>query len=307
MIEMMLSTSQRLPYVYVAISSNIVKIDQDGNKVWTFTGHNNSTQSVAVDPNGNVYSSDADNIIKKIDPDGNQIWSSSYLMTGVPQAVAVDSVGNVYYGGGTTLGKIDSDGSLLWNVNRSSGGIVAVAPDTFGNVYIGAYYGDGGVDGLEKYSALDGSRIWSYDVPASRQRIFRVSTGFNGYVYYTINDSNGLRRINDDKTNDLSLNTISTPTGLAIDDNEDAYAGGTSGIYYKVNTLTGNIIWQTNIGISIQGVGVFESGDSYLGLNDGSVKKIDSLGNEVWSSQINTGQIIDIAVDPGKYGAGFWN
>ncbi len=68
-----------------------------GSEVWTFTGHTDIVNSVAVDSSGYVYSGSFDYTVRKISPSGDEVWRFTGH-TDTVRAVAVDSSGYVYSG-----------------------------------------------------------------------------------------------------------------------------------------------------------------------------------------------------------------
>jgi len=127
---------------------------------------------------GGVYSAGG-SLILKMDPDGNVIWSRAWQhsIQGHAQSIAVAGDGSVYIAGGINgfgaghddmlIVKLASDGSLLWQ--QTWGGPinelardVAVAPD--GSLYVAgeanSFFANDAV--LLKY-APDGTLIWQRD------------------------------------------------------------------------------------------------------------------------------------------------
>jgi hypothetical protein len=98
-------------YIYSGAKDNTVrKIDSNGNEIWVFTGHNDYVYDVVVDANGNVYSSSKDKEIKKIDKDGNELWTYSNLDFSV-WSLSIDSGGYLYFVHNKKIKKLDGNGN----------------------------------------------------------------------------------------------------------------------------------------------------------------------------------------------------
>jgi hypothetical protein len=167
------------------------KYSSTGNLLWLKTygfltrGADRAAQ-IAVDGSGNVYvtgtskgaaaSTAMDYATLKYDPDGTLLWVQRYDGPApgndldFARGLALDANGNVYVTGASkststnvdylTL-KYDTDGNLLWEARRDSGGIedggYAVTTDSSGYVYVtGRYDRDWGTI---KYDA-DGNELW---------------------------------------------------------------------------------------------------------------------------------------------------
>ncbi|MEN7548783.1 SBBP repeat-containing protein [Rapidithrix thailandica] len=195
----------------------VQKLDGDGNFVWAKSmGRSNSNggQSIALDPEGNVYTTgyfqgtvdfdpgtsthhlnangSIDVFIQKLDGDGNFVWAKS--MGGSSNdsgfSIAVDAEGNVYTtgyfsgtvdfdpGGGSSslsangygdifVQKLDGDGNFVWA--RSMGGSsddrgYSIAVDPEGNVYTTGYF-QGTVDfdpgtGISNLASIGGVDVF---------------------------------------------------------------------------------------------------------------------------------------------------
>lgn len=95
-----------------------------------------SNSALAIAPNGNVYAGFY--YLNAVTPEGTKAWSSNKVI--YPSGIAVDSTGNVFFGGGLRSGfyGLDPDGKNLW-ANSSGSGVTAPAIGPDGSVY----YSDG--------------------------------------------------------------------------------------------------------------------------------------------------------------------
>ncbi|MCF7923121.1 MAG: SBBP repeat-containing protein, partial [Candidatus Marinimicrobia bacterium] len=183
--------------VYVTGYSDFVwltmKYDASGTLLWSQTyaepGITDTYgEDILVDAAGNVFVSgyrwgpfiDSDILLIKYDPSGVEQWVADYAGAGLnndfPNAMALDSAGNVFIGGYSysatvdadfmTL-KFDSEGNLLWDrlFNGSAWSddwITDIALDDSANVYVAGVTADDENNddfGIIKYSA-DGTTVW---------------------------------------------------------------------------------------------------------------------------------------------------
>lgn len=253
--------------VYVVGSKNVVgsttavKYDTNGNELWN---KNIPGGYVKVDHSGNLYVTTRVDYYpgrwgfsvihtKKYDANGNELWTAQYGRSGYntyysPNAITVDSSGNVYVTGGYYWGgrtkvitaKYDSNGNQLWGETSawSTSASVAISTDANGNAYV-AICGSwlGGYLTI-KYDA-DGKRQWANNY---------TDDGLPVGIAVNIPSGN---------TTGVS---VAIPTALAIDLAGNVYVTGTvdssgaSGesdivtIKYDVN---GNTIWNTARGKDI--------------------------------------------------------
>ncbi|MFX0176405.1 MAG: SBBP repeat-containing protein [Candidatus Hodarchaeota archaeon] len=177
----------------------LVKFDSSGVQQWNRTwGGNNYdwNEGVAVDSSDNVYlagetnsfgAGSTDMALIKYDSSGVQQWNHTWGGSehDASEGVAVDSAGNVYFGGATysfgvgdsdmALVKYDSSGVQQWNRTWGGSGYElnrAIAVDSFDNVYFAGQtssFGAGESDmalvkydssGVQKWSRTWGGNRW---------------------------------------------------------------------------------------------------------------------------------------------------
>ncbi len=176
----------------------IAKLDAaSGSLIWnTFLGgigNNDTAYALAVDTNGDVYTSgvslstwgnpqraytgSADAFAARLDPSGNLVWNTFLGEGGLDYAysIAVDASENVYlagnsngtwgnpvraYSGGQDAyaAKLDAAGNLVWNTFLGAKGAEtnkAVAVDASGNVFVAGYSSDWGTNPIRAYTPGD--------------------------------------------------------------------------------------------------------------------------------------------------------
>lgn len=264
-----------------------VKYDSSGRQSWVarYNGPANAfdeAQAIAVDESGNTYVTGAsmgsgngtqsDYVTVKYDKNGQQTWAARYSSPGyggsVPEAISVDSLGNVYVTGnsaGTNNGseyatvKYDSSGRQIWVARYSgpgnSGGAYALAVDGSGNVYVtGFSRGSNSADDFAtiKYDS-NGHQLWvsryangsPFALTLDKQGNVYV-TGFtriNGGDYATVKYDNNGKQLwaaiynGHGNSNDVAY-------GLAVDGTGNVYitgrSTGVSGIGYDYATVKYN-------------------------------------------------------------------
>ena len=157
-----------------------VKIDADGNVVWSVIRSMFVLTDIALDPSGNLYATGESYGVYatiKYDTDGNELWFRTYggVVTWPPSSnakgndIMVDQSGNVYVTG--QLGfrgssrhktmatvKYDTDGNLLWDRRFEESGYdigKELVLDSSGNVYVvGGSYSYRDVIGLTNRDAI---------------------------------------------------------------------------------------------------------------------------------------------------------
>jgi hypothetical protein len=147
-------------YVYLSGSSGTAKFDTHGIRIWTGLW---GGMHLAVDSHNNVYvfgqryneSSGLDYVIAKYRTNGDTAWVRQYNgPSGVDdraEAIALDSLDNVYITGTGGTVKYDCLGNQVWSEPQK--GITIVLDDS-SNVYVAGWYE------LAKYDK-DGKRLWS--------------------------------------------------------------------------------------------------------------------------------------------------
>ncbi len=304
------------------------KFDSSGNELWTTqigTIFGDMSNSVAVDASGNVYISgetagdlggtgnagDYDAFLSKFDPDdGHELWTTQIGADSYDNSwsVAVDASGNAYVSGDTHgdlggtgnagssdafLSKFDTSGHELWTTQIGTSAVdisKSVAVDASGNVYISGYTaGDLGGTGnagdydafLSKFDSDDGHELWTTQIGTSSRDMGRsVAVNASGDVYIsgsTYGDLGG------------TGNAGEIDAFLSKFDPDDGHELWTTQIGTSSSDSSYSVVVDASGNVYISGDTAGELGGSNAGGPDAFLSKFDSAGNEVWTTQIGTG------------------
>ena len=123
----------------------------------------------------NSYNSQIDSGKLEIFPELDGVWTFSGHSDDV-FAVAVDSDGYVYSGAyNETVKKISPDGNGVWTFSGHSSRVMSVAVDSDGYVYSGAF------DDTVKKISPDGNTVWTFS--GHSDYVYAVAVDSDGYVY----------------------------------------------------------------------------------------------------------------------------
>jgi hypothetical protein len=292
------------------------KFDSSGQVLWTRqfgTSGYDFSSSVSVDASGDVYIGGwtqgdiggpnaglYDGFLRKYDALGNQLWTTQLgtIATDTAYSVATDASGNIFVSGKTAgdlgatnaggddafLSKLDSSGNVSWTRQigtSTDDSCDSVAVDAFGNAYItGSTRGDlggsnaGGTDvflskfdsaGDEVWRVQSGTSDWEegWDVAVDASGNVYVCGG-RGEVNPNIRDAHLTKFDSDGNeiwTTQLAASATDTSYSVAVDDDGNVFiTGETKG----------------------------DLGGTNAGYSDVFLCKFDSLGNELWISQLGT-------------------
>jgi len=281
------------------------------------TPYRDRSYSVAADASGYAYivgttagdlgqtnAGGYDAFLSRFDSGGSEIWTSLIGTSGyeLSYSVAVDSSGNAYLSGYTSgdldganaggyeafVSKFDSSGNETWTTqigsSRDDWGY-GIALDASGNVYIcGETTGDldganaGSKDAFVSKFRSDGNEVWTTQIGSS--------------------DYDGGQSVTPDGAGNVYI------TGTTYGDLDGAH-GGLGDVFVSKFNSEGNEVWTTQFSTSsddfsrsvaldaagnvyISGVTNGDLGGSNAGLGDAYLRKLDSDGNEVWTSQIGS-------------------
>ncbi|HWP31486.1 MAG TPA: PQQ-binding-like beta-propeller repeat protein [Fimbriimonadales bacterium] len=171
--------------IYLTGTAGTLRLDADGNLLWSKTDHDG--YDLSVDAEGNCYvvgGLGSDAMVRKYDSNGVLLWSKTYDGPSGQGDFATHVIallqGNIYVGGyqnsihdGETadlmLLKYDQYGDLKWNSSyngpkNKNDLLRAMTVDTAGNIYIAGwtnvpYYYYGGDIGVIKFDS-SGGKIW---------------------------------------------------------------------------------------------------------------------------------------------------
>lgn len=148
-------------YLGIGDSGEVIKLDENLNILWKYTGHTSTIWSIVVDKFGNIYSGSSDKTVHKIDPNGNKIWvfekhSSKIVSLNISIDGNINSTGedkttrkidpngnevwkvtkNKNTETDNVLRKIDKDGNEVWAFSEHNGAVFSFVNDSFKNTYI---------------------------------------------------------------------------------------------------------------------------------------------------------------------------
>ena len=196
--------------VYVGYNENstngtlLRKFSPSGVELWRKTRSNYTTgpspgvlmgaiKNMGVAANGDVVLSltnPGDGCIR-YSPQGNVVWIAFPPMCNY---MSMDPFGNFFLSGGSTLYKINADGTTAWSIaaaGSGEGSISAMAADVFGNVIVGFdnYESAAGNTGprrfMKKFNSV-GSLVWGVDGPSTNFKkedsVFAMTTDVQGNI-----------------------------------------------------------------------------------------------------------------------------
>ncbi|MFL5814865.1 MAG: SBBP repeat-containing protein [Bdellovibrionia bacterium] len=283
-----------------------------------------STNAVASDPSGNIIiagytkgdlggntlTGTRDFFVTKYNPSGTVLWTrqlgvASKNVNG--NAVATDSVGNIFVAGDTTGGldgntltgyqdffvtKYDSTGAKLWTkqlgIATKTTAARGVATDSSGNVFV-AGNTDGGLDGNTLTGSIDffvtkydsaGVKQWTKQLGKATNFTFglAVTTDLSGNIFVAGQTSGGLDGNTLTGTTDFFVTKYDS-TGAKIWTKQlGAASKSTSGMAVTTDS-SGNIFVA---GYTYGGL----DGNSLTGTSDFFVTKYDSTGAKIWTKQL---------------------
>jgi prepilin-type N-terminal cleavage/methylation domain-containing protein len=261
-----------------------------------------------------------DAFIRKYDSAGTELWTRQFGTAGSDFAtpIAIDNTGTVYMAGavvgalpGQTAGtgtdsyirKYDSNGNILFTKQFPYVGSdfpYELNLDSSGNIYMAGYAGGawpgqtytGANDAFVTKLTSNGNEIWTKEFG---------SVG-NDVVYTSVPDA---------------LGNVYVAGYVAGALPGQTYAGGTFDAFVRKYDSAGTELWTRQFGTAaeeditklvldnlggiytIGSVGAALPGKAHAGGYDGFIRKYDSSGNEVWTTQLGTAQhdqFMDVAI-----------
>ena len=296
-------------------------------------GLNNYLNAIAIDSNNNVYAGGSFtiannnsstinvNYIAKWDVTTNEWGALGGGLSGVVQAIAIDSNNNIYAGGSftnainnsviNTNSTISSNYIAKWDVTTNqwvalagglSGIVYSIAIDSNDNVYAGGIFTQANNDNNSiinvNYIAKWNGSSWSSLAGGISSDVYAIAVDSQDNIFvgglfetaYNLNNSpiNTYRIGKWNGTEWLKLNEGCSITlyTIAIDANDNVYAGGLSGDSYFYNSYNSPIV--------ANGIGKW-NGINWSPLNGG-------IGNNVWTIAIGQNNIFF-----GSSGQTCWN
>ncbi len=307
-------------FIYIAAGSEVKKLDAGGNRLWSYGGHSDTVQAVAVDATGFVYSGSRDRTVHKISPSGMGLWTAEFDAR--VRAVAVDGDGAVYVGlEDEAFWKLSADGQSEWSLPLPSVGefdnwTFAVAVNPEDEIVVGLR--DGTVRGIVEQEDGEPQQAWSFEGEPDEWVRGVVARSFQAMVFTAGHDSvlRAIERNNGeaDVIWDAGLAGEDGQLYAVASDNADGlYSGGNLGELWKYRLDEEGPAWEDPVYSgppdpddgarpTIRAIAASPDGSVYF--NAGSMlRKITQEGEVVWDLEQSAGGIQAIAVDPGLPGA----
>jgi len=175
--SVVLDVEYREGNVYTASSDETVhKITEEGDQKWVFEDHEDSVRNLDVGGNGEVYTASWDGTVRKIDSNGNQVWEYEEPDDIRFSDVVVDEQENIYTAGAYTVSRLDSDGEEIWSKTSPPSPGYLTAYDE--SIYVTTS------DGLQKMDP-DGEKEWVFETEES---LDSVENDEEGNIYTGIQD-----------------------------------------------------------------------------------------------------------------------
>jgi uncharacterized delta-60 repeat protein len=253
----------------ITASTQLTKIDENGIEIETVTSNTLTINEIKT------YRFSFGDIDLGVFSLSNRLRLN--LITNVPlsgfgntvNAIAIDSNGKIYVGGGFTTYKgvaasriirLNADGSKDTGFDNTTGfnnSVNAIAIDSNGKIYVGGFF--------DTYKGVTNNRIIRLNPNGNKDTDFDNTTGFNSQVNAIAIDSNGkiyvggafisykgvtnnfIIRLNPDGSKDTAFDNTtgfnSTVLSIAIDSNGKIYVGGQ---FTSYKSVTNNYIIRLN-------------------------------------------------------------
>jgi hypothetical protein len=246
--------------VFVGGQGGVLKFDDQGTLLTTWTLPGGAPDGIAVDANGNVFAVDGYNgLMDKFDNGGTFLTSWALTQGGFPAGVAVDASGDVFVTDSAhdRVQKFDNDGTFLtmWGSTGSGPGQFnfpsGIAVDADGNVFVA----DNRNDRIEKFDTngtfltswgSEGSAAGQFDLDPVFYYSSYIAVDAGGDVF--VSDPGGFR-VEEFTDSGTFLSTCGgagmsegefggtpSPTGIAVDASGNVFVGS-YGRVQKFGTL----------------------------------------------------------------------
>ena len=236
---------------------------------------------------------DSVRFIRKELPEVIKVWEFTGH-AGIIFAVAVDTQGYVYSGGGDKkVIKISPDGQKVWEFTGHTGLVLGVAVDAQGYVYSCSN------DKKVMKISPGGQKVWEFI--GHTASIYGLAVDAQGYVYSCSGDKKVMKiSPGGQKVWEFTGHT-NTVRCVAVDAQGYVYSGSNDNKVIKISP-DGQKVWEF-IGhtASIYGLAVDAQGYVYSCSGDKKVMKISPGGQKVWEFTGHTNTVRNVAVDAQGY------
>ena len=288
-----------------------IVVQEDLGVVWTYYPPQSAPawmwSQPVLDDNGNIYYP-AGNYFISVDPSGNERWNryTSHTFAG-PGAVFGDTVYFACSEG--ALFAYTTDGNFLWQfpmIHPMNGGPIV---DQNGIIYIGddvtvqdtAYVYAINPDGSQRWATPVDSSNGIYTTPALDPDGDKIYLTTGDWYLHAFSTTDGSIIWNYPLQSNFNIN-YSSPSVMVYDASKYIFCGDLGSFsgyatWYAVDE-SGNLHWNFLTDNSIQHTAAFDtSGCSYLGSNDGILRKVDINGDTVWTRSFGNFYISNPIID----------
>jgi len=268
-----------------------IQLNAQGDIGWTFLGHTDKVNAIAVNDavQQTIVTASWDGTLRKLTYNGEEVWSVD--VGGLLSSVAIDESGNVYTASNSNLVyKYDTDGVLVWTFVGHTGNVNSIDVDTLGNVYSTS------VDNTVRKINSSGNQVWSF-VDSGMKNFNAVAVDAAGNVFVgsqnTVvckldSDGNEIWRFHGHTEGILDIST---------DYAGNVYTTGYDNVVFCLSP-SGNQIWDRPVPATGISVSATKDGSVYVGMDNGSIIKIDAVGSEVWTQNVSVNRVASVISSP---------
>lgn len=310
--------------IYFGQFNNVYKMNSNGEVIWSYSAPTQSSGSVdtvqclATDNLGYVHVGYLSGKVRLLNPGGNLVWEHSYnLAPGASgilriKGIAVDIDGSTVSVGGW-------DNSLVVTTPNRAGGLLGKTKPTAGSIEGVAVAANKDIYTVGENPSIARSINLGDSIPqisqtntSTGEKLFRVATSANR-VYCTPINSNSVYRFATDLSSQVRIfnRTGSTfQNCIFADEFNNVYNAGSNDDTLRKMSIGGNVAWEQAIGEGPSEVFVDPDGYVYVAGYDFNPNIMrftnDGVLDATFETPLNNG-ILGFSVDPGMFGAGFWN
>lgn len=279
----------------------------DGTRRWEFIDldENEFYPAPAIDDEGSIYISCANDSFYAINPDGTRKWTI-YIGEEVMATAAISVGGTLYiHTNGDSLLAVTSNGQRLWS-HRTGGGYSSPVIGKDGTVYVASQLGS--LYALDPYS---GVRKWVYGLSTSQIDASPAIDDSLGVIYVADEDGR-LASVNlIDGTENWQVLVGDQPSSPVIGPDHTVYVG-TSGRLLALRPADGSLLWiyrSPMLGAVISTPAVASTGviyflatlgkkNRFLAASSDSLYAVNNDGTRRWACALGEGYSAEFISSP---------